>query len=519
MDIEKDISYSECLFEPLERKTFMEMVCLLASFPKANDVECAFCQDSVSIHNLHDMFKVYGCALSCLISHIMHVHETDLSVLFSVEKFIMHKIAKKGVANVLGVLAYRKSTNEMYSEILKDQLIATFKENFVDKTIKINCEQEIESITYRYCKKLGESGIALCTNHLEVLMIMLFRRNESIRFFKVLKKHSITYPIFKLALLLSMSSDSNVSTAALINDFKGYAFVDSTLTQNQINEYLEEHADMLASGIELDEWVSARQKSVYWSECLDVWAANRMHEISAMDNSMLELCVKSKHYEDGWLIYETHSNTNIISTSKVCVLCMNALRDTNDCKWIDRLAVLVESVVGRGEPESICALLESIMHRISELPQNRLASALNAMDGAIDRLSKYQDVVVYMLSAICALCTKCGTPEISSVCMRYARQMYGGWKKNTMKGTFSNHLDKATLEVQNNMLAACNALNDCEGFDEVCNDLARMNIDISKPLCICAYNTHNRNCNCNLSKTNLMAKRSKKPSVFGFLNR
>ncbi|KAM0671652.1 hypothetical protein OCOL_001445 [Ordospora colligata] len=498
----------------------MEMVCLLTLFPKTNGIECVFCQDSVDIHNLHDMFKVYGCALSCLINHVMNVHEIDLNVLFSVEMFIMHKVAKRDAADVLTVLAYRKSMNEMYSEILKNQLIATFKENFVDKKIKINCEHEIESITYRYYRRLDESGITLSKNHLEMLMVILFRRNESIRFFKVFKKsNSITHLIFNLALLLSMGSDSGVSTTALINDFKGHGFAKSTLTKDQMHEYLEEYVEILESNIELDEWVCAQQKNVYWSECLDVWAANRMHEISAMDNSMLELCVKTKHYEDGWLIYETHSNTNVINTTKVCVLCISALRDTSDRRWIDKIAVLIEDVITREEPESICELLESIMHRISELPLNYLVSALNIMDRIIDCLCSYREVVVFMLSAICALCTKCEAPEINSICMKYARQLYDGFKKNIRKGALMNNHNQAILEVHDAMLAVCNALNDHEGFNDICNDLACMNIDISKLSCKCTYNAHNRDCNCSLAKNKLITKRSKKPSSFGFLNR
>ncbi|CAD25390.1 hypothetical protein [Encephalitozoon cuniculi GB-M1] len=521
----ESFSYDESLLDRRALKNFLILDEILKRFPKKSGVECVFCEESTKIHNLHDMFRAYACAVSCLAHHTESVGVADLLVFFEVEDFVMRKARGREMWSVRDVLEFRRDTKEMYEEALRDQLVAVFKTHFMEKSIKINCEQDVESITYKYYKLVDDGEkTGLEMRSLELVLILLFKRDELIRFFRVFWPNRKSYAVFKLALILSMRLESHVSTERLLKEFEGFPFEEDSLfpyngdvdSLHEINEMLEN------SEPDIGEWFRMQQEKMYWMECVRMWAANRESDPGTMDNSMIELCIKNKRYEDGWLIYKNDMKSTNVGIVKACILCIKGLKSSNgSCVWESRTAEVIDNAVFSGDLKSLHALINEIVSKLWEIPAVQRVFVLGRFSKAADCMCKDEDLIAELLKGLQALCTECRDSETRDLCVRYSEMVYDEWKKAKKKFLFFKKQSHHGLQIRSSMLGIYGATKDCKKFYNVYQDLMKSNTELSRELCTKLESLHIRDCEeCILRRRQLTVNGNRKaPPVFNFLNK
>lgn len=515
-------SCDENLLTPDNRDHMLNLAKTVKSFRKKDDVECIFCQEDMKIHNLHDAFRVYGAATSCLVHHTESVIVEDLLLFFEAETFVLRNVQNKDLYRVHQVLGYRKGAKDVYEEALKEQLVAIFKVYFSERSIKINCEQDIESITYNYYKLMSpETKKSLSTKDLELILVLLFRRNEFVRFFRVFESSGKTYAVFKLALLLSINPECHVATKALLKKMNDFEFSnDSFFADEEVIESLCDIKETITGPENVSTWIEELERETYWADCVKVWAANREHDTGAVDNSMVELCIKHKRYEDGWEIYDKGFGANM-NLNKICTLCLNGLRDTQDKKWINRIIEVIGRAAAHENPESSCVVADNVLTKISDIPEVNRNQILEKFMEMVDRADKNEDMVNSLLRGFLLLCNRCSDTETCSLCAEYANRVYNRWKKCKRNGfLFSRRRSTCDAQIYSSMLGVCDAVKDCEGFYNVCKDLTKTNTSLDRDLCIKLERFHNKNCkDCTLRRTRVITNKNGRVLIFHFLNK
>lgn len=519
-----DGSPSEDLLGPGNRRNILGIMDAVRSFPKRDGVECLMCQEDMKVRNLHDAFKAYGAAMSCLVYHAESVEAVDIPVFFETESFILEIIQRRELREVSEVLEYHRSTKDMYEDALRDQLVGLFREHFQERSMKINCEQDIESMAYRYYKAMSkEMREGLSTRDLELILVLLFRRCESTRFFRIFGNHRKTRASFRLALLMSTNPECHVSTEMLLKESREFVFEDDSLFEDVGNEVdgLEDVREVVGDlGTDTAEWIEGLQREAQWEDCVKVWADNRKHNMGAVDNSMMELCIRNKRFEEGWMIYEKEPSREDMNMGKVCSLCFSGLKETCDRRWIDRIIEVV-SRTASGNAESSCIVADTVLARISEVPEDTRGQILRRFVSMVQRADSSEEVVDSLLRGFLLLCNKCKDMETCELCAEYAGQVYEKWKKLRKTGfLFFKRRGQRDTQIYSNMLGVCDAVRDCEGFYNVCRDLMKTDAELNRELCTKLEKFHNQTCkDCNLRKTQIATNKSGKVLIFHFLNK
>lgn len=521
--LDESFSYDENLVDHKARRNLLRVAGLLRQLPKKSNVECGLCKEQAVIRNLHDMFRVYACATSCAIHHASSIGVRDFGVFFEVESFIMKRMGERRMCSIKNVLEYRKDTKEMYDEALRDQLVAVFKTHFVEKPIKINCEQDVESITYRCYKRLSEDERKrLPVKSLELILVLLFNRREPIRFFKVFWSNRKSYAAFKLALLLSMSPESDVSTRALAKEFEGFSFEKDSLFPygGGVEELCKIDKMIGMPDGDIDEWFRKEHEKMYWMEHVRMWGVNREHSTSTMDSSMLELCIKNRHYEDGWLIYRSGAEGRGVSTSKACILCLKGLRDEGKDVWTDRVGEVAEKASQDKDPQPLHSLIDDVMARLDEVSEGYRVSVLRKLSKVVDRVSKSESMVVSFLGGLQKLYKECNDPETCEICMEYSTRVYVEWRKTRKKGfLFFRKQGEHDGQIYSAMLEIYGAAKDCRRFCDVYQDLVNASGGLSRELYARIESLHGQECeDCMMRRTRVVA-RGRGSSGFRFMNR
>ncbi|ADM11630.1 uncharacterized protein Eint_060210 [Encephalitozoon intestinalis ATCC 50506] len=523
---EESCSFDENLLDQQTFKNFLKLKGILKQFPKKSGIECTLCEENIRIRNLHDMFKAYACAVSCLSYHVESAGVVDFLVFFEVEDFVMKRIENREMSSVKEVLVYKKDTKEMYEEALRDQLIAVFKTHFVEKAIKINCEQDVESITYKYYKLVDSNARKeFTTKSLELLMVLLFRRNELIRFFKVFSCSKKSYAAFKLSLLLSMRQESHVSAEGLLKEFEDFPFEEDSLFpyKGSIESLCKVNEVLRNPGKDTEEWLIIQRKNMDWAECVQMWALNRENDPEAMDNSMMELCIRNKCYEDGWLIYENNTERTNVSVNKACALCFRGLKDNDGVHiWKVRMAEVVEYSMFSGDLDSLYVLIDDVMIKLHEISVTLRIFILRKFSKMIGFLHNNEDLIGNFLRALQVLCSKCQDSETHALCVRYSAQAYDEWKKiKSKKFLFFKKQSHRDIQIYASVLGIYGTVGDCGRFYNVYQDLLKSDIELGRELCARLESLHIQDCEeCILRRNRIVLNKSgKAPPVFNFLNK
>jgi hypothetical protein len=498
-----------------EAKHAMEHVMeAVRSFPKKEYVECLLCEEQMAIHTLHDMFRAYASTVSCLAYHTAAVELLDLMPFYMAENFVLATILPAELTEVRKVLEYHRGMEDLYHEALRDQLVSILKTFYVEDSIHINCEQEAESAAYKYYKLLNKSlREEMETRDLELLMVLLYRRSEFCRFFKVLQTQRKTEAVYKLAIALSINPECHVSTEKLLKDVRKFSFEDDGhFTNGKTDQVLEAIREFVGgAGTDLEDWIEGLKEDAHWRDCVKVWAANRKDDTGAVDSSMIELCIKHSKYEDGWLIYEKATGGSDISIHKACMLCLTALKNTQDRRWVERISKIVERAT-TACPSSSRIVADNILSKVAEFSENCRTQVLRTCSKMVCPARFSEEIASSLLKGFSTLCSKCEDDETCGICADYASQVYEKWKEHrSSQFTFFRRKGEYDGQIYENMLFVCDAVKDCDGFYAVCKDLMSSNTEINKELCHRLEQFHNRNCSgCELKRAQLVtSKRAK----------
>ncbi|WEL38781.1 hypothetical protein PFJ87_06g00460 [Encephalitozoon hellem] len=522
--MEESFSYDENLLDKKAIRSFVRLNRILGQFPKKDGIECVLCQEKTKIRNLHDMFKAYACAVSCLVHHTKSVGDADLFVFFEVEDFVMKKIKRREMCTIRDVLEYKRDTKEMYEDALREQLVAVYKTYFIEDAIKINCEQDIESIVYKYYKLADDCLRKKFTvKSLELILTLLFRRNELIRFFKVFSSGKKSRAAFKLALLFTLKPESHISTEILLKEFEDVEFEKDSLfpysgnigSIRKVSKMLED------SETDIGEWFKMQKERIYWEECVQMWAANRESDAAAMDNSMVEICIKNKRYEDGWLICKNDVEGTNVSVSKACILCFKGLKkNPKSNAWKARIGEIVEYSISTGNVNSFHVLIDEVLTKLYEVSPSHRISILRRFSKMISCLHRSEDLTVDFFKGLQELCSRCEDFETRNLCIKYSEQAYEEWRKDRKKKfLFFKRQGLQDILIYRTLLEIYGSMKDCRRFYSVYQDLLKSNIELTKELCIKLEGLHIQDCEECILKRNRVVVNKDQRIAFNFLNK
>lgn len=178
---------------------------------------CRLCDSENKIKTRCDLFEVYGKLLSCVTFHLSTISSVPFVDLFILDNFVLGLIMDKKDYSIENTLCETKDLERRV--LLSNHLVSKAKTFFSEENIKIYCEQELESLFYKFYRKAED----LFRNHEEcnLLLWILFKRRESDRFFriyKVMEKKSVL--TYKLALLFTLEEDCLKSSDQLLEEIE-----------------------------------------------------------------------------------------------------------------------------------------------------------------------------------------------------------------------------------------------------------------------------------------------------------
>lgn len=173
------------------------------------------CSNELSYKSLEDIFKGYALITFCLLNH-------SITTKFIPELFLKSFILEINLLEYLRIQPL-KIPDVLFSHQCNDKAdikkyIAAYKTYMNDTKVHINCEQDIESLTYKYYKTYCVRNRN--TYYDDLLLFLLLRRNESERFFAVFKKTEKNIFGYRLALLLSLFNECCRESADIFKEIK-----------------------------------------------------------------------------------------------------------------------------------------------------------------------------------------------------------------------------------------------------------------------------------------------------------
>lgn len=198
------------------RECISNIAGVIGSSSKAG-LSCRFCSGGNKVETRGDLFEAYGKLLSCVTFHLLSVSSIPFVDLFILDNFVLGLIMDKKDYSIENTLCGTKDLKRKVC--LSNHLVSRAVMFFLEENIKIYCEQELESLFYKFYKKAGcnfESHEAC-----NLLLWILFKRHESDRFFKIYKsmekKSVLTY---KLALLFTLEEDCLKDSSQLLEEIE-----------------------------------------------------------------------------------------------------------------------------------------------------------------------------------------------------------------------------------------------------------------------------------------------------------
>lgn len=395
--------------------------------------------------------------------------------------------------------------------------------------LDLHCEQDIESLTFKAFLVLAKRSPAVLSNtHLVgTLLQLLYARKEYERFFQVYSmKIDRDLRIFQLALRASLKSREKESSAILaaIRNYLGLS--DTPLDPHHqpascwANLLNSEHLDIDPLQLPLAEkqalyhstklWFNQRYKDHHWNLSLEKWRASKTTEGSS--EAMLDICVKFKEHEQGWLIYKESLAGNLHTlrvyrlSSRVIYLIAKAINHRSSQCWTERF-LEVSTVISRLPIDkylkikntfSVLRELDSYAHLaflagsvIQQYPDHLISSpTVSRIFGDVVYLAqKHQPAIEQELA-------RGKLPDL----FRYAATLYALWKQKTAKGIFSTLFfgrPRECLDVYALFLQATILLKLPAQSFSVCQDLWESGVEVSPSISGSLLYLHPLVCHCN----------------------
>ncbi|KAF7684563.1 hypothetical protein TCON_0241 [Astathelohania contejeani] len=472
-------------------------------FPKVKiDDECYICTQEIQFNTLHDIFRSYAGILFCYKVHVDRnaltgdFYHMAIENLFYVENFILDLLEER-----MSVQSVLEKRDNRYNLSLKDQLIATSKSFDTDTSIHINCEQDVESIIYKIFKFnfITVEKSTLEEDDIRKALYLLYRRKESTRFFRIFNRLDERDEIInRLAVLTSLDIASCTSPESVFKTVKEtHKLKNKQIIEDWLSKSEEEREDCLL-GLpsemikflrleirDIDLWYKLECERQNWDECLKLWGSTRDDGTGSVDASMIDICIRNKKYDEGWLIFEDRGYTHPRCVSKSCLLTLSAIRDGRDPElWVFRLVNIVSTAMRLKMKSTCCRLADEILEVLSHMDEEkrnmilqRVVSTFNTED-----LKREDEIINSLMRGFLNLCTKCKDKNTCENCLNYAIEIFNNWRKRR-SGMFgfrkSGPVDQ---HIYSCMLGVCDEANHKEDFCDVCKkfmgDKIRVNEEI-----------------------------------------
>lgn len=516
---------------------------------KKNENDCYFCSQEPVATDLATLFELIGAMLDCLEYHVEKCIEVPIIDLLILDSFVLDVIMEQNewvVEKVLENKVIKREFEDYYYE-----MVDRVNLRFSDRNIKIYCEQEVESLSYKFYKK----GMHLFkgNGYLNLLFWLLYRRNESDRFFKIFKRiENKNGYINKLGLLFTKRSEclveGNTVLAAIKkageplpfriptccdqHDFNSI-FNDKNKTEIEIktvnfeenrkekvfeNEIIEKlkftnikvldekckaykklmilFKEIVTENItdfkELQMWYEIQAELAEWDDCVEKWAKDRDDGEGNVDSAMIDKCADFRKYEQGWLIFIDEKTIKKSTVPNAAYLCVKALKYTGNDIWTSRLSVALGIAACIGEKKIFCKITNFIIPLIYNLSEGKRFSVMKNMMECAKSFKECEEVLFYMLKGLYALCRKCKSNGTCVMCAKYANEIYSYWKIKKEKNSFLFFYRRGEWDCRIccNMLHVCAETEHAE-FYNVCQDLLNLGIEIDTNICNTLEEHHN----------------------------
>lgn len=439
------------------------------------DADCILCTSTIEVSTIEDAVELYSCILVCVGSHVSEVFPIAFHDLFVVEEFILNRVCGMGMIGVNDIFEGTNVKDE------KEKILRIVETHSPSNQINIDCEQEFESLMYKVYVRCSTGKYRFSLRDVELLLIVLLRRSEATRFFRVFNRYRKTEGMFRLGLLMSLRDDA-FSSDKLLRDMDGYNFSNESyfVDADGLSTKFDPMDLMFARDVK--GWLEARKKEIEWEECVHFWSANRDKSSGALDKSMMDLCIKYGKHEEAWVIYHRGCKRTNYAVHKACLLTLKALKDGDGNEWVSRLFEIVEESLASGEDDWKYLIANDILENLPTLPGETGNLVLREFIARMDMSDENEEIINVVIRGLFKLCEKC--EDSQELCGNYADKLYNKWKEHkTHDEHFPGDHEKIESEIYSNILGMFDVLNDKHKLFSVCRDLANSNTKITKELC------------------------------------
>lgn len=427
-----------------------------------------------------DVVRVYSCILGYVTSHMCSIGQMRFGDLLVIEGFLLDKICRREVLDFNEIFEDRDDGRSREQRRALD----TVRGYFPNSSININCEQEFESLMYKVYVGNRDTWGEMSVEDVGLLLTLLFRRGESMRFFKVFNQHRKTEWMFRLGLVMALRDDDTGMADRLLREMDRHKFPgEGSLPQDSVAMGFVETLDVM-SHKDAREWVCDVRREMEWEECVHFWSSNRVESSEGLNKSMMDLCIKHGRYEEGWVVYSKGCRKTNYVVHKACILSLKALRERGDRTWVSRLFEIVdESYLGE-DPDAMYLITNDILENLPVLPSHIGNVVLEGFIERMDMAKGDEDVVNLITGGLLKLCKKCeDNSQTCNLCVDYADKLYNKWRMQRgdghRRGAGQNKIE---CEIYSNILGVFGSLKDKNRFIGVCRDLAGSNTKITKEL-------------------------------------
>lgn len=442
-------------------------------------------------NTLEDLVTNYSILLSCVTSHSTNIEKNrDVEIfykIFLIEKYLLKFICEPEILTVCEAL--RGNYN---NQKIKEDIAVCSEKNYKGVINALNCEQDIESLTFKYYKHVTPQMDVTTTEISEYVLLVLYMRREYVRFFKIY--NHVEHSLFsnRLAILLTFNDDCEFT--AKCENIKNKSFIDLQI----INKEVQDIARLtFLENEDYETWKKGVEYFFNWNEKVRLWIKNRCNSSCLLDKSMIDECIRSKNYNDGWIIYKQGNSSIVNEYQKIIILCIEAIRHTSDDLWTNRLLEVMDMAIDKHDLHICCDLVQDIFYKLGGVCEKQRSKIVKHFIKKIRVMENNEEIVTYIIKGINELCKECINTETCDLCVAHANLIYTEWKKNNTGGFFFKSHSKFETEIYESMLDMCDTIDDCNGFRSVCKDLVNNDAKINKGIYKKLQIVHNKTCkNC-----------------------
>lgn len=493
-------------------------------------VICSECTFSNEINTIEKMLVAYSQLIYCVVNH-QNVFVVDISKVFRLEFFLLKFVSEPEILDVKSVLQGKYSKLEK----IKDKFSICSEKYYQNSFSELNCEQCIESLTYKVFLKIRknlqnindktqvvsknnynsfdsntslEDLNLLQKKNIEYTLLVLYLRKEYFRFFKIYNNIERSEFINRLAYILSLNDDCEYNSI----DEKSFILHNIEIEDSILKE------NICLENEDKEIW-KLNVNAIYgWNDKVRLWMKNREECSGILDMTMIDECINNRKYDEGWLIYTLGNGHIKEEFHRLSMLCITALCKGEDDIWAVRLINIIKSAIDKHEVSICCDLVNDIFNKIANIPEKLRFIIIREFIYRIRVMENDEKIVTLIIKGINELCKKCKNTETCDICVQHANMVYKEWKKNNTGGIFFKSHSKYENEIYENMLDMCDTIQDCSGFMNVCKDLidneAKINRSIYKKL----QSIHNKTCkDCNDTKCTVTKFRNERQLLYHLL--